>query len=159
MFIVAFDMNGRLIYTKRLTRRHYYHVLKIDAYNKRVLKWNKSLQDLYFSLSQHNFKTTCPESISSLLKIMPPNIMQFGKGWVGPGSGDVVNCTCTSRRQKQLIISFILSRSSTGIQLLPRRELSSTRFEEERHTIMITMSCCMVQEIFRQEPRVKGMYL
>jgi hypothetical protein len=61
MFIVAFDVNGRLIYTKGLTRRHYYHASKINAHNKRVLKWNKTLQDMYTSLSQHNFKTTCPE--------------------------------------------------------------------------------------------------
>ncbi len=98
-------------------------------------------------------------SISSLLKITPPNIMQFGKGWVGLGSGGVVNCTCTSRRQKPLMISFILSRSSIGIQLLPRRERSSTRFEEARHTIMKAMSCYMGLEIFHLVPRVKGMYL
>jgi len=60
MFIVAFDTSGRLIYVRRLTRRHYYHAAKIDAHNKRVLKWSKSLQGLYSSLSEYHFKTSNP---------------------------------------------------------------------------------------------------
>ena len=60
MFIVAFDTNGRLIFVRRLTRRHYYHAAKINDHNKRVLKWNTSLQDLYLSLSQYHFKTSNP---------------------------------------------------------------------------------------------------
>ncbi len=145
MFTVALDMNGRLIYIKGLTRRHYYHALKIDSHNKLVLKWNKSIQDLYLSLSQQHFKTMSPEEY---LQSIENYSTQYDAIWKRMGG---------SRKwmhgKLYLCKHFILSRSSTGIQLLPRRERSCTKSKEARH-IMITMSCCMVQEIFHQEPRV-----
>lgn len=61
MFIVAFDTNGRIIFVKSLTRKQYYHESKINDHNKRVLKWNESLQDLHASLSEYHFKTSNPE--------------------------------------------------------------------------------------------------
>ena len=63
MFIVAFDTNGRLIFIKRPTRKHYYHTAKINAHNKQVLQWNKSLQELHSSLSQYHFKTSDPDEL------------------------------------------------------------------------------------------------
>ena len=62
MFIVAYDVTGKLIYVRRLTRKQYYHDSKINAHGKRVLLWNRPLQDLYASLSQNHFKTCDPNA-------------------------------------------------------------------------------------------------
>ena len=57
MYIIAYNYEGVVVFTKVLTRKYYYHASKMNEYQRRVQKWNTSLSGLFQDMSKHHFKT------------------------------------------------------------------------------------------------------
>ena len=57
MYIIAYNYEGKVVFTKVLTRKYYYHASKMNEYQRRVQKWNTSLSGLFQDMSKHHFKT------------------------------------------------------------------------------------------------------
>ena len=58
MYIIAQDYDGNIIFTKKLTRKYYYHAGKINEHQRRVTKWNNTHSTMFAGLSINHFKTS-----------------------------------------------------------------------------------------------------
>ena len=84
MYIIAQDYHGNIIFTKKLTRKFYYHAAKIKNEHQRLVKkWNTTHSTLFTGLSIYHFKTSDPDEFHNSIRYYSDELTNIWKHMVG----------------------------------------------------------------------------